>query len=397
MIPRRELLRRGLYGAAGVLAASSPWLASLADASAIAGPGPYGPLLDTDENGIQLPRGFRSRRIATAQQRVPGTDHDWHIFPDGGATFSTLSGWIYVSNSEIPGTGGVGALRFDGGGRVIDAYPILTGTIQNCAGGKTPWRTWLSCEEYPGGYVWECDPFGRAEAIPHPAMGRFQHEAVAAEATERRLYLTEDVGDGGFYRFTPDRWGDLSTGLLEIAVVDERGHVGWSEVPDPDPVLQDGATPTRHQVDDATPFDGGEGIVVHGGHVFFTTKGDNRVWDYDVRRERLSILYDADQDPGRQLTGVDNIDASRNGDLLIAEDGGNMEIVVITSRGTASPLLRIVGQDESEIAGPAFSPDGARLYFSSQRGEGVGVTYEVTGPFRGRRRPARRRLARRLL
>jgi secreted PhoX family phosphatase len=395
VIARRDVLRLGLYAAGGALVGSSPWLASLARATAETGPGPFGPLLDPDENGIQLPRGFRSRVLARAQQVVPGTDYTWHIFPDGGATFPVFSGWIYVSNSEIPGTGGAGALRFDRAGRVVDAYPILTGTIQNCAGGKTPWQTWLSCEEYPGGYVWECDPRGRGVATPHPAMGRFQHEAVAADPVARHFYLTEDVGDGGLYRFRPARWGDLSAGVLEIASVDDRRRVEWIVVPDPDPVLQDGATPTRLQVPEATPFDGGEGIVVHERQVYVTTKGDNRVWRYDTRLSKIDVVYEASLDPGRQLTGVDNIEVGPGGDLLVAEDGGNMELVVITPDEVAYPLLRVVGQDGSELAGPAFSPDGRRLYLSSQRGEGVGITYEIEGPF-PRRRGGRRRLARRL-
>jgi secreted PhoX family phosphatase len=99
---------------------------------------------------------------------------------------------------------------------------------------------------------------------------------------------------------------------------------------------------------------------------------------------RLSVLYDANLDPGRQLTGVDNIAASSGGDLVVAEDGGNMELVLLTAQGEAAPLLRVVGQDGSELTGPAFDPSGTRLYFSSQRGgpAQLGITYEVTGPFR---------------
>jgi secreted PhoX family phosphatase len=86
------------------------------------------------------------------------------------------------------------------------------------------------------------------------------------------------------------------------------------------------------------------------------------------------------------LTGVDNVTRSSGGDLFVAEDGGNMEICIITPAGVVAPFLRIPSQSSSEITGPAFSPDGSRLYFSSQRGttgsSSGGITYEVSGPFR---------------
>ncbi|MFK4689767.1 secreted PhoX family phosphatase [Streptomyces pristinaespiralis] len=86
------------------------------------------------------------------------------------------------------------------------------------------------------------------------------------------------------------------------------------------------------------------------------------------------------------LTGVDNVTGTASGDLFVAEDGGNMEICVITPDDVVAPFLRVGGQSSSEICGPAFSPDGSRLYFSSQRGtsgsSSGGITYEVTGPFR---------------
>jgi hypothetical protein len=394
---RREFLRVGGLMAAGTWLAGGPWeTARAGGGSATTGEGPYGPLGPADGNGIRLPEGFRSRVVAVSGEAVGSTGHFWHGFPDGGATFRVRGGWVYVSNSEIPLSGGVGALRFDHEGRIVDAYPVLQGTWLNCAGGATPWETWLSCEEVETagrvGHVYECDPEGIRPAVVRPAMGGFSHEAVAADPVDRRLYLTEDQPDGCLYRFTPDGWGDLSSGLLEVARVTDDGSGGpggdvdWLELPNPDPGIGAGETPTRHQVPEATAFDGGEGIVYHDGHIFFSTKGDGRVWDYVPETGSLCTVYDPGVDVGGTLSGVDNLAVSRFGDLYVAEDGGNMELVMLTPGGVAAPILQVEGQDTSEITGPAFDPWERRLYFSSQRGgaTGAGLTYEITGPFRQR-------------
>jgi len=215
-------------------------------------------------------------------------------------------------------------------------------------------------------------------------MGRFKHEAVAVDPVRRRLYLTEDEWRGRLYRFTPNTWEDLSGGLLEVAEVYDGNKVRWHALPNPAPDEAGGETPTRNQVPESSVFRGGEGIVYDDGHLFFTTKGDGRVWDYDPELEEIRVVYHSAEDPTRQLTGVDNITVSRAGELIVAEDGGNMELVALSKNGVAQPLLRVVGHPGSELAGPAFDPWGLRLYFSSQRGGPArsGITYEVTGPFR---------------
>lgn len=368
---RRQFLRAGALGAGALLLARSPLTHAL--------PGdPYGPLRAPDANGIRLPAGFRSRVVARGEQLVPGTRHLWHRFPDGGAVFPAPDGgWIYASNSEVPLLGGAGALRFDRRGKVVDGYRILAGTSMNCAGGPTPWGTWLSCEEHPAGLVWECDPTRPGQGVPRPALGTFSHEAVAVDPVRKRLYLTEDDGtDGGdgLYRFTPERYPDLTAGTLEAAVMAADGSVSWVAV-------EPGVPMRLQRPGSATAFDGAEGIWYHDGHVTFTAKGANRVWDLDVAADRITLRYDADE----PLQGVDNVVGTAGGDLYVAEDGGDMQICVLTPEGRVAPVLQVTGHDGSEITGPAFDPSGTRLYFSSQRGEGgtgPGVTYEVRGPFR---------------
>lgn len=349
-----------------------------------------GPLQDPDENGLRLPVGFTSRVIARSNTAVEGTEYLWHNAPDGGAVFTTDDGgWIYVSNSESPAglTGGAGAIRFSADGDIVDAYRLLADTNLNCAGGLTPWGTWLSCEETPTGQVWECDPLGQTAAVVRPAMGTFAHEAAAIDPANSHAYLTEDVADGRLYRFVYDAPGDLSAGELQAAQVlgdGPEGAVEWHTIPDP----SGASTPTRYQTAASTPFAGGEGIWYHEGVIYFATKGDNRIWTYETDTSMLTILYDAATSSTPILKGVDNLTVSPAGDVVVGEDGDDMQVVAIAADDTVVPLVQVTGQELSEITGPAFGPSLQRLYFSSQRGtDGAdplarsGLTYEVSGPF----------------
>lgn len=391
---RREVLRLGVAAACALrgpqswAAASSAAAKATTARSSLAGLGSLGP---PDANGVRLPPGFTSRVVAhSGVAPVVGKPFVWHGAPDGGAVFADSGGgWIYVSNSELAhGRGGASALRFSSTGDIIDAYPILAGTNVNCAGGATPWRTWLSCEETPDGLVWECDPLGRKAARSWPALGAFTHEAVAVDPKRMQFYLTEDLPDGRWYRFTPARVGkhrvaDLSAGKLEAA---ERtsasgGRVRWHVVADP----SGKQLPTRLQAPASSGFAGGEGCWYANGQVYFSTKGDDRVWVYAIASEQLSVIYDARAIEEPVLTGVDNVTTTARGDVLVAEDEGDMQLIAITPERQVVPVLQVVGHPGSEMAGPAFDPSGTRLYFSSQRGargsESDGMTFEVTGPF----------------
>ena len=391
---RREFIAATV--AAGVLGPA--FLRDALAATAVAGEGPYGPLLGPDANGLMLPAGFKSRVIAKGGEIVGG--YPWHFGSDGQATYKTRDGgYVLVSNAENPIVtgGGSSAIKFSPSGEIQRAYRILNSNM-NCGGGPTPWGTWLSGEEHPGGMIWEADPAGLLPAQPRPALGNFPHEAAAVEPRSGFVYETEDQGDGCFYRFRPDRYGDLSSGVLEVAQVLPDDRVVWHEVPDPNMFLP--GSETRNQVPEATRFDGGEGIWHDEGIIYFTTKGDKRVWAYDVKKRRIEIIFERALAPDASLDAVDNITVSAFGDIYVCEDGGNMEIGMITPERVVSPFVRLPGPEHegSEMCGVIFDPSGTRMYFSSQRAfpyvgalplpevpstvVAQGAVYEVSGPFR---------------
>jgi secreted PhoX family phosphatase len=240
-------------------------------------------------------------------------------------------------------------------------------------------------------------------------MGRWAHEAAAVDPDNQQVYLTEDNSAGLFYRYTPTAYPDLSAGKLEACIVAADGSVSWGPLTDPS-----GATvPTREQVAGATIFPGNEGCWYHQGWVYFTSKGDHSVHGIDIAAQKYTLLWKGDPDglgvEGAVLSHVDNITVDAgSGDLFVAEDGGNMELVIITPEGALAPFVRVVGEGhaDSEMTGPVFNPSRDRLYFSSQRGPSkrdlteilpsfapidaigasgmqAGMTFEITGPFRG--------------
>jgi len=427
---RREFLRQMFFSAG---AATLPSWLTACDSTAVAPPrvgvpgtsrfATIGPLLPADANGLMLPAGFSSRVVAVSGQAPAGAGgYVWHTFPDGGATYATPDGgWVYTSNSEVPGSplvsGGCGALKFDAQGNVVDAYSILSGTRSNCAGGRTPWNTWMSCEETADGLIFDCDPFQAGQGTACPALGMFNREAVAIDPLRRVLYMTEDAGSGRLYRFIPSvaDWPAgaprpaLQEGTLQVLryaglfadevppegfPLESANAVVWEDVVSPEQpqgAVRSGEA-AAGRAPPGTPFDGGEGIWHRSGVIYFSSKGDNRIWALDIPAQTLEVIYDfgTATESNKILSGVDNLTVSEFGDVLVAEDGGDMDLCVIMPDRSLVRLLKATdlspSAQPSELTGLAFSPDGTRLYFSAQRNgrngvPGNGITFEVTLPF----------------
>ena len=199
---------------------------------------------------MSLPEGFEYKVVSFEGQVM----RDGYPVPgaaDGMASFAIGRGRIALVRNHELGTGGTAVvvpdstydpqvrggttnLVVDNEGTLIEQYGSLAGTERNCAGGPTPWGSWLTCEETTAirngvrhGYVFEVPATGLSDADPLVHLGRFNHEAAAIDPESGIVYHTEDRGDSLFYRFVPAAYGDLkSPGKLQaLRLIDWSGSV----------------------------------------------------------------------------------------------------------------------------------------------------------------------------
>ncbi|MEI7032716.1 alkaline phosphatase PhoX [Streptomyces pratensis] len=452
--PRHLATRRRALagsGAAAAIAFTGAFGELFAGTAAARGHRGYGPLVPDPAGLLDLPKGFRYRVLSregeplrSGEGRVPGNHDGMGALPGRRGRVHLVRNHENRSGAEIGvptvdgltydpmGKGGCTVLELDGRNRVLGERVGIAGTAVNCAGGPTPWSTWLTCEETEDragtngytkdhGFVFEVDGADprRTGAVPLTAMGRFQHEAVAVDPKSGIVYETEDAFErpfGLFYRFLPEKplggAGSLRAGgaleamrvpgVPDLSIVQEPGarfdRVEW--VPVPDPL----ATGTAIRFQDFGP--GGvthaqklEGCYWGGSSVYFVSSFARRdegsaadhygqVWRYEPKRCRLALVVVFGPDTDVQLPGEspDNICLAADGGLMVCEDGGGAQHVLgVTRRGQVYAMARgrqnIGTPDEpawGEFAGVVFSPDGSTMYLNCYT---PGTTFAVTGPW----------------
>jgi len=415
----------------------------------------YGELMADPEGILDLPRGFTYKVISQTGDKMddglllPGAPDAMATFP--GRNNSTLlvrnhelnvdskEAGAFGENNELiglvqdtdfydigqnnnPPLGGTTTIVLSSNGRVEKQFLSLIGTVRNCAGGTTPWGTWITCEESvqkkddnhqkDHGYNFEVpftEKISRAKPQPLTAMGRFNHEAIAVNPASGIVYQTEDRGDSLIYRFIPDEIENLSAGgrLQALAIKESSGldTRNWQEKH-----VAVGQTMTTHWIDmlnvqspeddlrkrghdqGAALFARGEGMWYGNDSIYFacTNGGRNKkgqVWRYFP--SKLEGTADEDTAPGKLelfiepndesvIDHADNLTIAPWGDVILCEDGSDEQFLVGVS--TSGEIYKFARNslNNSEFAGAVFSPDGKTLFVNIQR---PGLTIAIRGPW----------------
>ena len=457
-LSRRSVLTRSAAGVGIALAGGYGGLFGAGSAGASPGtgrgkprPAGYGPLIDDPAGLLALPAGFSYAIVAQSGVTRLDSGEPCPSDPDGTASFVRHggNGSVLVVNHEISGgepypvprvpgfvydpaaKGGTTTIEVDKDANRIGQVVSLAGTHNNCAGGRSPWSTWLTCEEAESlsgqtkrhGYVFEVDPYDQdanRDPAPIKALGRYAHEALVVDPETGTIYLTEDAGNpnGLLYRWTPPSSAlPLGRGVLRT-LSDDAGtlhamkastlagaHVpdlstapapgttyaiSWAEVPDRDATtlstrkqLANGAVTRSRKLEGMWWGDGGAYFVCSFARFAdgSAAQHDGQIWFLDPLAQtielKLRFAYtpaDQDDDPD----GPDNITVSAYGGLIIAEDGdGASHLVGSSDSGEAFFFARNQAND-SEFAGPTFSQNKKTLFANIQS---PGWVLAIRGPF----------------
>jgi hypothetical protein len=331
---------------------------------------------------LLLSEGLDARLLAITDEKV-GYDLGgqskgrFHDQPDAGATFhderpENPGGWIYVSNSEVDGRkGGVGALTFDRDGNLFDYQMVLSGTNMNCGGGRTPWNTWVSCEEVEfTGLIYQVDPTGQRDAelmTLGNAGGRWESFSYDVRDLDRpRYFATEDHNKGTIRRFTPDspNWdepwdmlhGPGTTDYLMIFpnTANDGGTFIWT-------IDKEGAKNNARAFYPQT-----EGIDAYGSQLFYVCKSIRQLFVLNLdegtyyNHTTTNGLFDGKPDQIQRMLGDPR-------DLLyFTEEGG--EDAGVHARDHLGRFYTVFESPvfPDETTGLSFSPDGRFLYTAYQ-------------------------------
>ncbi|KYC42862.1 phosphatase [Scytonema hofmannii PCC 7110] len=408
----------------------------------------YGPLIKDPNGLLDLPAGFRYKAFS----RTGDLMSDGNPVPgghDGMATFAGPNRSVILvrnhelspnSSTEVKGNkydelckGGTTTLIVNPERELVRDYASLAGTYRNCAGGLTPWGSWISCEENTStpettpatiqqpansgifvpnpnrvtkrhGYNFEVPALrkpkkGTVDPVPLLEMGRFNHEAVAVDPRTGIVYQTEDAGDSLFYRFIPNRPGFLQEGgvleaLAIVGLFQENTKTGfpvgkkyqaeWVRIEDYDPY--EDTVRKEGFAKGAAQFSRGEGIWYGNGEFYFccTSGGANsggQVWRYipgRTAKDGGTIELFVEPNDSSVLDSPDNIVVAPFGDLILCEDGDDEQFVVgVTPEGGLYQFARNA-LNENEFAGACFSPDNQTLFVNIQT---PGITFAIWGPW----------------